>query len=239
FAALATASWDGKVRLYDRDFKLVVSPRKATGGDQPHNLAFSPDGTTLALGYGSAATVDLFDGHSLASLPRPNVDSLRNGYLSNVTWSKDGKILYAGGPTVMMLSALLWHGPMRAAASGALCRPAAIQSRACWLCRTAGSWLLRKTHSWSYWNRVRRAHHSPKADLRDQYAKLAVSSDGAIIDFGFEQWGKSPLRFDLRALKLTRDPPADQQTILAKRAGLAVEGWRHGLSPTLDGKPIA
>src|SRR5262249_2408812 len=128
---------------------------------------------------------------------------------------------------------------MRAAASGALCRPAAIQSRACWLCRTAGSWLLRKTHSWSYWNRVRRAHHSPKADLRDQYDKLAVSSDGAIIDFGFEQWGKSPLRFDLRALKLTRDPPADQQTILAKRAGLAVEGWRHGLSPTLDGKPIA
>src|SRR5262249_45065953 len=41
--------------------------------------------------------------------------------------------------------------------------------------------------------RVRRAHHSPKADLRDQYDKLAVSSDGAIIDFGFEQWGKSPL----------------------------------------------
>src|SRR5262249_36288588 len=94
---LDTASWDGKVRLYDRDFKLVVSPRKATGGDQPHNLAFSPDGTTLALGYGSATTVDLFDGHSLAPLPRPNVDSLRNGYLSNVTWSKDGKILYAGG----------------------------------------------------------------------------------------------------------------------------------------------
>src|SRR2546430_1620494 len=40
------------------------------------------------------------------------------------------------------------------------------------------------------------------------------------------------------ALKLVRDPPADHQTILAKRSGLAVEGWRHGLSPTLDGKPI-
>jgi WD40 repeat protein len=32
---LATASYDGKVRLYDRDFKLAVPPRKATGGNQP------------------------------------------------------------------------------------------------------------------------------------------------------------------------------------------------------------
>jgi WD40 repeat protein len=47
---LATASWDGKVRLYDRDFKLVVPPRTATGGAQPHKIAFSPDGTLLAVG---------------------------------------------------------------------------------------------------------------------------------------------------------------------------------------------
>ena len=32
---LATTSWDGKVRLYDRDFKLIVPARKATGGEQP------------------------------------------------------------------------------------------------------------------------------------------------------------------------------------------------------------
>src|SRR5262249_946741 len=57
-------------------------------------------------------------------------------------------------------------------------------------------------------------------------------------DSGFELRGKSPLRFDLRALKLSRDPPSDHRTILAKQAGLAVEGWLNGLSPTLDGKPI-
>jgi WD40 repeat protein len=94
---LATASADGKVRLYDRDFKLVVPPRKATGGNQPHRIAFSPDGTMLAVGYDEAATVDLFDGHSLAPRPRPNVDGLRDGDVAIVTWSKDGKTLYAGG----------------------------------------------------------------------------------------------------------------------------------------------
>jgi hypothetical protein len=51
----------------------------------------------LAVGYENAATVDLFDGHSLAPLPRPNVKRLRHRNFLNVTWSKDGKTLYAGG----------------------------------------------------------------------------------------------------------------------------------------------
>jgi WD40 repeat protein len=94
---LATASLDGNVRLYDRDFKLAIPPRKATGGNEPLRIVFSPDGTMLAVGYADAATVDLLDGHSLESLPRPNVDGLRNGSLNRVAWSKDGKTLYAGG----------------------------------------------------------------------------------------------------------------------------------------------
>ena len=67
---------------------------------------------------------------------------------------------------------------------------------------------------------------------------MRVSTDGTIVDFGFELRGKSPLRFDLRARRLSGDPPADRQTIPAKTTGLAVEGWRNTLSPTLDGKPI-
>ena len=141
----------------------------------------------------------------------------------------------------MDVAALFWHGPMRVEASGALCQPGAIQSRALRLCRTAGSWLLRKTRSWRYWSltadlagRTLR----PRQTFEIKYDTLAVSADGTIVDFGFEVRGKSPLRFDLRALKLSRDPPADHQTIRAKQAGLAVEGWRDGLSPTLDGKPI-
>ena len=38
---LASASIDGMVRLYDRNFKLVVPPRKAPGGE-PFRIAFSP-----------------------------------------------------------------------------------------------------------------------------------------------------------------------------------------------------
>jgi WD40 repeat protein len=238
---LASASWDGKVRLYDRDFKAVVPPRKLTGGDRPHSIAFSPDGTVLAVGYEDAAIVDLLDGHSLAPLPRPNVDGLGNGNLQTVTWSKDGKTLYAGGgyydgrgrPVLAWADA--GRGGRRALPAGTntLFGLAALPDSGLFVA-TADPFL----EVFEPDGRPRWARPSPNADFRNQYDKLAVSSDGTIVDFGFEQWGNAPLRFDLRALKLSRDPPSDHQTVLPKQAGLAVEGWRLGLSPTLDGKPI-
>jgi hypothetical protein len=87
--------------------------------------------------------------------------------------------------------------------------------------------------------RPRWTHSSPKANFRNQESRLAVSADGTIVDFGFEQWGNSPLRFDLRARKLSGDSSADPaQTIPPKQSGLAVERWWFNRSPTLDGKPI-
>ena len=111
------------VRLYDRNFKAVVAPRKAPG-EGPFRIVFSPDGSKLAVGYADVAAVDLFDGHSLALLPRPNVDGLGNGNLGSVIWSKDGKTLYAGGiypPTAKLV--LAWgnagRGERRAIPAGA------------------------------------------------------------------------------------------------------------------------
>ena len=64
-----------------------------------------------------------------------------------------------------------------------------------------------------------------------------MSADGTIVDFGFELWGKSPLRFDLRARKLSGDPPADQQTIPPSKPDLPSRDGEMTV-PTLDGKPI-
>jgi outer membrane protein assembly factor BamB len=246
---LATASYDGKVRLYDRAFRLVVPPRKVMGGERPFRIAFNPDGTLLAVGYAEGATVSLLDGHSLTPLPGPNVDGLRDGGLLIVAWSKDGRTLYAGGglysrngERVVLAWADTGRGERRAlpAGSNTVAGLAAlpdgrllVAAHDPFLALLEPDGRPRWTHPSPSWT-----HPSPKADFRSQFDKLAVSRDGTLVDFGFEQWGKSPLRFDLRARKLSGDPPADQQTIPAKQTGLAVEGWNDGFSPTLDGMPI-
>ena len=99
---LATASLDGKVRLYTRGAAGMFRPAAmvhALGGKQPVRIAFSlPDGARLAVGYSDAPRVDLFDGGSLAMLPGPDVTGLDDvvGLLA-VGWSRDGEELVAGG----------------------------------------------------------------------------------------------------------------------------------------------
>jgi WD40 repeat protein len=236
---LATTSYDGNVRLYDRDFTLP--PRKAIAGARPFQIAFSPDGTMLAVGFADPATVFLFDGRSLAPLPRPNVDGVRNGGLLHVTWSKDGKTLYAGGTYAegrgrpVLAWANAGRGERRTLPAGltTISGLAALPDGALFVAAQDPFVEVLESDGRPRW-----AHTAPTADFRNQEAVLAVSADGTIVDFGFEVRGKSPLRFDLRALKLSRDPPADHQTMRATQAGLAVEGWLNGYSPTLDGKPI-
>jgi WD40 repeat protein len=76
---LATTSFDGHVRLYDRAFMLIVPPKKLTAGRRPFRIAFSPDDALLAVGYDDAPTVSLLDGHSLASLPGQKLGDFDNG----------------------------------------------------------------------------------------------------------------------------------------------------------------
>jgi WD40 repeat protein len=238
---LAVASWDGKVRLYDRDFKLVVPPTE-TSGRRPHRIAFSPDGAVLAVGHEDKAVVDLLDGHSLAPLPGPDLHDFLGGWLAQVAWSKDGKTLYAGGGgynkrgvRVVLAWADAGRGERRAL-------PAGLNTVGDLTALPDGELLVATQDPLLELlapdDKPRWIHPSPKADFRGQQSIFGVSADGTVVDFGFDQWGRSPLRFDLRALKLVRDPPADHQTIPAKQTGLAVEGWKNGLSPTLDGKPI-
>jgi WD40 repeat protein len=238
---LATTSLDSKVRLYDRNFKQIVPPRKTTGGAHPTRIAFSPDGTKLAVGYDDKVTLDLLDGHSLAPLPRPDTNGLNYGNLGIVTWSKDGRTLYAGGrfqqdnEYVVLAWTNAGRGERRVL-------PAGRDTVAGLVALPEGRLLVAAQDPFLELlepdGRPRWAHRSPKADFRNQEDLVAVSADGAVVDFGFEQWGKSPLRFDLRTRKLSGDPPADRQTIPPKQTGVAVEGWNNGYSPSLDGKPI-
>jgi WD40 repeat protein len=194
---LATASYDGMVRLYDRSFEAVVPSRKA--GNKLFSIVFSPDGSKLAVGYEDVPIVDLLDGHSLAPLPGPSVDGLGNGGLGAVMWSKDGKTLYAGGryndghggPVLAWANSGRGERHALPAGSNTIMALAALPNGD--LLVAAGDPFLAVLGPDG---RPRWAHRPPEGDFRNQSDVLAVSADGAIVDFGFDVGGKSPLRFD-------------------------------------------
>jgi hypothetical protein len=206
---LAAADQDGKIRLYDRNFSLSIPPKETAGGRHPFRIAFSPDGNTLAVGYDDV-TISLYDGHSLEQLPGPNLAGLIDlGFsaLDAIAFSKDGATLYSGGGGFVEgfgRPVLAWaeggHGERRILRAGQdTVRELAALPDGGLLIATADPILkVLENDDTSRW-----VNPSPKADMRDQCEVLAVSQDGTVVDFGFEQFGKLPLRFDLSALKLS------------------------------------
>ncbi len=93
---LATVCFDGKIRLYDKYFKLKKIKNGA--GTRPFSIAFSPDGSKLAIGYEDAPDIDIFSGKKLKLLYKAKLDGMNeNGGLNKVSFSADGKYLYGGG----------------------------------------------------------------------------------------------------------------------------------------------
>lgn len=94
---LAAASVDGNVCLFDSRLELARRVR-VTGGDRPIGIAFSPDGSRIAVGYEDSNRVQVLDGTTLDLLYEPDTTGVREGRnIAKVDWSPDGHMLYAGG----------------------------------------------------------------------------------------------------------------------------------------------
>lgn len=95
---LLTVSFDGNIRLYSNTFDLLY---KAKGiGNQPISVAFSPDGSKVAVGYNDVPNIEVFSGKDLSLLYRPKLNFLENtqqGGFNTVCFSSDGNYLYGGG----------------------------------------------------------------------------------------------------------------------------------------------
>ena len=97
---LAASSLDGGLRLYDGSGARIA--RVATQlGSRPTNLRFSPDGALLAIGFNDAVAVEVRDGQTLEPRFRPSVAGLNGRSIELVSWSANGRTLYAGGATTV------------------------------------------------------------------------------------------------------------------------------------------
>jgi hypothetical protein len=138
---LATTSYDGKVRLYGPDLRLLRSA-PAPGGERPFGVAFSPDGAQLAVGYADTAAVDVLDAAALGRLFAADTGGVDNGTLAMVAWSADGSALLAAGRWQLGGEYRAGAGPGAGGARTDL-PLAGTRSWACAGCR-AGGWLRRR-----------------------------------------------------------------------------------------------
>ena len=237
---LATTSWDGRVRLYDVEGRLVGSV--ATGHSKPMDVSFSPDGNRLAVGIYDSTAVELFDGRTLEALPGPDTGGIDNGDLSCVAWSVDGATLFASGKYSVngIHPVIAWgdggRGARRAFPAG--------QDTVMGLTPLPGGDLLVASHDPLLGvirsdGTLRWTLPPLQMDPRAQKRTLSASTDGAVVDFGLKFGGKNRVRFDVSALSLSHNPPDDGRTRRPHQDGLEIANWEDKQAPSLGDRPLS
>jgi WD40 repeat protein len=214
---LATASTDRKIRLYGAgpEFKLLVPPKDAPA--EPFEIAFRPDGgDVLAVGY-SSPTVDLLDGHDLHELPGPDVRGL-DSKLAVVAWSQDGSMLLVGGGSRVFVWDDGGRGQRRDLIAGRDTVTSLATSADGGILVGGAGPLLKYMESDG---KLRWEKTAAVARIGTEGGHLSVSSDGSVVDFGYEN-GHAKIRFDMKDLTRTLGPAADGVTAPPKRDGLPV-----------------
>jgi len=242
---LATASYDGLVRLYDASFALVAK-KTPPGGIRPFSVAFSPDGSRLAVGFNDTAKVDVLSGRDLSLLHSPDCSDIDNGNMGAVAWSSDGRVLYAGGRYLKKFNGV-WFEPIRAWKEGGRGSytdlPAAHDTIMQILPLSGGIVFGSGDASFgAYDGSGTRAFYKNPAisDFRNNKSGFLVSRDGSTIRFAYEIYGKNPAVFSVkdRTLKTGNADASELAAPVTSTAGLALTNWDGELDPKLNGVPL-
>ena len=244
-----TASEDGYIRLYEikddatsPSFRTITS-EKGRSGNRPWLVRISPDGTMLAVSYSDAHKIDVMSVLDLSALYSPDTAGV-TGNIQIVQWSRDGTVLYCGGGWKdgrdrVMLRKWLDRGrgahndvPLgQSNITEIVPLPANAVAIGTW-----GGQILTVDES----RKVSTLSSVNRPNFRDN--PLYVSSEGAIIRFGFQREGKSPVLFSLPERVLTaHDPDKSQRKLsgpISDTEGIKVTDWKETNEPKINGKRI-
>jgi WD40 repeat protein len=263
---LATACFDGVVRLYDLSGLAAPggpSPRsiapasriRPPGGQRPWGLAFSPDGTRLAVGQHFSPKVDVLaiKGNILEPAFSPDTKGVAEGQeidFRTVAWSADGRFLFAAGGYRLkgVRQVRRWAEAGRGEYTDL---PVEVD--------------LPLYHILPFHNKGGLAFASRDGafgTLNDRgeatllasraipsyaanYEGFLLSPDGAGLQFAFEKRGKSPALFAVAERRLVDASFSLWSALKAGftfqapiTTGLEVSDWKTSMSPKLKGQPL-
>ena len=238
---LATTSLDGHVRLYGADGRRRAWV-KAPGGAWPYGVAFSPDGSRVAVGYAGRPRVSIHDAATLAPLFEANMSGIANGDLLTVAWLDGGARLAAAGQFQErdQRPILIWADGGRGARS-AWPGPGDTVTD---LLALPGGGVAFGAGGPAFGTVIGGARRlftsSRQADMREKRGQqFQVSADGRRVRFSLDRLGVTPVLLDVAAASVMPSAVVSAGLQPADTTSLAVAGWENTMAPKLAGKPLA
>jgi WD40 repeat protein len=236
---LVTACLDGKLQLFDARFQPQAN-YQFPEQQRPWRFAISPKEDQIAVGSLDAAKINVFSLADLKPITELTGDNQQRGNLSVVAWLGDS-IAGAGtyGNAQGMKYLRVWNTINKQVQESPLAEDTVTD-----LTALANGTLAYVTAEpaigvVNLTGTIINTRKRSIADFRDAFeGTFAVSEDGATVDFGLQQKGRKPLRFNLVNRTLVHDLPA--RTDMHKPIiPASLSNWRNDTHTALNSIPVA
>lgn len=237
---LATASYDGYLRLYDAQFRLQKKVA-APGGKRPYSLAFSPNTKLLAVGYRDNPTVQVLDGQSLTLLYEPNSKGTDiDNKLQMLAVSTDEERLVTGGGYSINSKRQIrvWEQSGRGTYQEyGVAENTIIDIKSL----LNGQFLFGSTFpDWGILDpvggKLRLYKSATLCDLRaNDNTHFRLNGKGTEV--GFKPWDKSPLQFSLPKRQLSQMQSTGEYYTASDKS-ISISDWQNNENPKLNGKTM-
>ncbi len=238
---LVTVSYDGPIRLYDKNFTRTAEA-KPKGGNHPCTVSFSPDGSQIAVGYSDSIKVDIFSGRDLAYLYSADNSRIAQGFFLTLAWSADGRFLYGGKafpPTFIRKWASGNGGSYKdiSAARYSYLHLLPLNKGGVVFCSADPTFGVIDSQ-----DKKGLFKESYRIDYRDNPESLLISDDGSQIGFIYEPSAQNPARFSVTDRSLAVGLRAlfarSLNRPITSGRGLDIKKWQYTPSPELQGLPL-
>jgi WD40 repeat protein len=185
--------------------------------------------------------LDILSGEDLSHQYSPNISGIKEGTFGKVSWSLDGKFLYAGKPGWPPFIIRKWSDGGRGPYKDLL----ASEDRLTGLLSLKDGGIVFASAGPSFGvfdSRDKKIVNMspPIADFRYGQKRFLVSHEGGTVQFCYERFGKTPSQFSVieRSLKIDPFTETGLSPPVTQTSGLNITDWGNTATPKLNGRSI-